>query len=801
MKCKIRLLISAAMISAALTSVRAEIYGPTIFMGDVSVGAWTAISNVQFAVTNGGAFTNGVYTNYYRLSGTNLTGRIPGSTNVVVVWTGAADSNNAVTLSWPRKAGIASHVIERSLDAGATWTNWASVSPTVTNYTDTGTNTWSAGVFTNLFSPCRAPTVPWGDISTASVHQIVGGILPTSTVANATTAGIVTGSQSNTIDQLGRTQDVHSAILNATVNYGFTTNSLVMTGPGWGINGQYIWAGDHWQNPAGGNGRLTLVGSVWAASAAGLDEATNTLPNMVLGTYVGKPGWEGTNYVVADSITTNIFLHGNVLPPGSNTVDVGSIDQPFRTGYFHTIVVSSNSVVLGNCTLSADQSAGNMVFSAPASSNAIVADRTWVDSNCVSKATDATNATAQASTDNSQWSMLNNHAVDIDLLGWQCAVQANQGRTPMGDNYYDMFVDQTGINTTAGSNWTWTSKAIAWTYTYSSNSYDISSRLCAHFLLNDNVANTSVVDAQGNWSGVAQHNTTTLSTNGVSAATGGNNGALLFRGNDWVNIGSFTNFNVGSWTVALWYYSTNPPLITGTHYLVSKDASGNRGWNLYIQYGKLYYEGNGGAEYYSSHAYVTASTWQHLVWAYSSGQISFYYNAVIDGTGNPGAVGVSTTATIIGDRQWSSAPIDGRLDDIRFYNRALTAFEITNLYHSATGYETNDVLSVVTVSGGNMRVEGTNAPALAFNASSFQLMGWFQNATTNNVLGYISPNLGTNWYLMPWQQVIAQNNLTNVFVSQIYSNSAWTNAVLNWRFNSVNNSTGTLKGVAVMGRQ
>lgn len=157
-------------------------YGPTVFYGDVSTGSLTNAPTPMAieATVSGGSYTNGTYTNYYRLAGTNLLGRIASSTNLVVSWTGAAESNNAVRLSWIRYDGIAAMVIERSHDAGSTWTNWTTCSPALTSWVDYGTNAWQTTEFTSLYSLCPAPSVPWGGDAyvptsrTITINGVVG---------------------------------------------------------------------------------------------------------------------------------------------------------------------------------------------------------------------------------------------------------------------------------------------------------------------------------------------------------------------------------------------------------------------------------------------------------------------------------------------------------------------------------------------------------------------------------------------------------------------------------------------------
>lgn len=163
-----------------LLSRSSDLYGPVVFFGNVSTGTYSAVDGIAVATTIGGIYTNGVYTNYYRLSATNAAGRIPTSTNIVVTFTGNTNSTNAVLISWTRAPGIYNHVIERSHDQGSTWTNWLALSPSTTNWTDTGTNAWAATDFESIYAAIPVPSYPWATAAQGakadSAFQVDGSV-------------------------------------------------------------------------------------------------------------------------------------------------------------------------------------------------------------------------------------------------------------------------------------------------------------------------------------------------------------------------------------------------------------------------------------------------------------------------------------------------------------------------------------------------------------------------------------------------------------------------------------------------
>jgi len=159
-----KILISMIVLILLGISARgAGTYGPTVFYGDVSVGTYLAVTNiVGCSVTNttSGHWTNGNYSLYYRINGTNYKGRLPVSGVTNIAFTGSVTGTNLIDVTWKYVDGVIKHIVERSED-GINFTNWVAVGSTVTNYYDYGTNSWTNSVFTGLYGVIPAPNVPW----------------------------------------------------------------------------------------------------------------------------------------------------------------------------------------------------------------------------------------------------------------------------------------------------------------------------------------------------------------------------------------------------------------------------------------------------------------------------------------------------------------------------------------------------------------------------------------------------------------------------------------------------------------
>jgi len=81
---------------------------------------------------------------------------------------------------------------------------------------------------------------------------------------------------------------------------------------------------------------------------------------------------------------------------------------------------------------------------------------------------------------------------------------------------------------------------------------------------------------------------------------------------------------------------------------------------------------------------LTAGTWNHIVGLYDGTDMKIYVNGVLDETASrPGeTIKTDNLNFYIGTLKGTSQPFDGIIDEVRIYNRALTAAEIKRLYES-----------------------------------------------------------------------------------------------------------------------
>lgn len=202
--------------------------------------------------------------------------------------------------------------------------------------------------------------------------------------------------------------------------------------------------------------------------------------------------------------------------------------------------------------------------------------------------------------------------------------------------------------------------------------------LIAHWLLNENAANTSVSDTKGSHNGTATANTSTLHIN--SGNPPNLNGALQTTADSTsvATTGSFTNIN-NSGSYSVWIKRN-----TGKHLMIFNPQVS--GFYLYLlSDGRMIVDN-------SPQPVVnpTAGVWYHAVvtWTNHATNTVVYWNGtnVYSGTCSFTSKSFATNSTIsIGGTGTGNS--GGAWDDVRIYNRVLTSNEVVQLYNGGAGTE------------------------------------------------------------------------------------------------------------------
>lgn len=198
-------------------------------------------------------------------------------------------------------------------------------------------------------------------------------------------------------------------------------------------------------------------------------------------------------------------------------------------------------------------------------------------------------------------------------------------------------------------------------------------------------------------------------------ATGEIGGALSFDGtNDYVDFGDVDEFEFGSsnFSIAFWFYTQGTHDLGGDHSgygdVISKyNYSVGRQW-LFQQSpaGNINfasYTSSGSGEGLTSHNGYQYQ-WVHCVGVREGSTKRLYINGDLDNTGTTQGVATGKTTKVflgtIEDTSHKYQLFNGKIDDVRVYNRALSAQEVFELYQlgaagrASNPYPSNGAVSV-----------------------------------------------------------------------------------------------------------
>jgi hypothetical protein len=219
----------------------------------------------------------------------------------------------------------------------------------------------------------------------------------------------------------------------------------------------------------------------------------------------------------------------------------------------------------------------------------------------------------------------------------------------------------------------------SYTANYTVVTNPLPSGLAAGWSFNE-ASGTSATDSSGN------SNTATL-VNGVARATGKYGGGLTFDGgDDYLTVPNSSSLNISGTGLTLSMWINPQALLPGGDSVVL-----GKFWNAtmtspYYQYGlelaggtvPVFYVGTAGGPISASMgSALLLNQWNHLAVVFNGSQVQYYLNGALITT-----VSLSATITARGNPFQLGADnntqqfFKGSLDEVRIYNRALTALEI-----------------------------------------------------------------------------------------------------------------------------
>jgi hypothetical protein len=202
----------------------------------------------------------------------------------------------------------------------------------------------------------------------------------------------------------------------------------------------------------------------------------------------------------------------------------------------------------------------------------------------------------------------------------------------------------------------------------------------------DEGAGTTAADVSGN------NNTGTLAGPTWSAA-GRFGNAVSFDGiNDWITVGDANSLDLTTgMTLEAW---VRPTAAGNWSTVLLKEQASNYAYGIYANTGTNRPSGNavtGGADHdVRGTAALALNTWTHVAFTYSGSSLSLYVNGTQVATqAATGSIATSTGVVRIGGNSIWGEYFAGLIDEVRIYNRSLTAGEIqTDMNRSVVAGDT-----------------------------------------------------------------------------------------------------------------
>lgn len=153
---------------------------------------------------------------------------------------------------------------------------------------------------------------------------------------------------------------------------------------------------------------------------------------------------------------------------------------------------------------------------------------------------------------------------------------------------------------------------------------------------------------------------------------------IRFNGSSYVALPTLTSFSNGTWTVCTWYYPV--ALTMYSHLLTALTQSDNAFKIAPSNAGSISarpYHHVGGVSRIGDVA-LALNSWHHIAFTFDGSSLKIYVNKVLVGQYSNLSISIGDFAYRIGNGN-STEYSNGYQNDLRVYNRALTALEIANI--------------------------------------------------------------------------------------------------------------------------
>ena len=294
------------------------------------------------------------------------------------------------------------------------------------------------------------------------------------------------------------------------------------------------------------------------------------------------------------------------------------------------------------------------------------------------------------------WEQITKINYNLALNSFRIAINGSLSLFGMIDGFVDEYEDETGISVDTNASYNASNDY----YFNSSESGGLGEDLVSRYTFDDDTTTSAVVDDVSSNNGVLENGLNDYTSE--NSVAGLLDDALDFDGTeDYVLVTGGTGLPIYStstpYSISMWI---NPDDVT-TNYGVFM-SMGNSGTSspiflleISLTDGKLgaLIRDDSSVQLFDpahkeSNTTISNGNWYHIVWTDNQGDANLYVNTSLDATDysyTPSALTLNRTTIGAMGRTTIESFFNGQIDEVRFYDKALSTDEISDLYNSGAG--------------------------------------------------------------------------------------------------------------------
>lgn len=178
--------------------------------------------------------------------------------------------------------------------------------------------------------------------------------------------------------------------------------------------------------------------------------------------------------------------------------------------------------------------------------------------------------------------------------------------------------------------------------------------------------------------------------NGATTGVGGanqtysTNEAYGFDGsNDYVQLPDDASLDISSAvSVAAWFQLTD---VSSGVIATKGDALGSYDWDLSVDSGEVYWQGESGqSRIFQNAASINSGSWYHVIGVYDGSESRLYTDGTMQASQSASDDLDTDDVISIGGDTGNGYYSEGRIDDVRIYSKGLTDTEASGLYNNGS---------------------------------------------------------------------------------------------------------------------